>query len=34
MCVKFSYEQGKTATETKALHLAFNEETMSIIQQI
>jgi hypothetical protein len=34
MCVKLHYKVGKYNTETKALHLASNEETMSTTQQI
>jgi len=34
MCVKLHYKLGKYNTETKALHLASNEETMSTTQQI
>jgi len=34
LCVKLSYKQGKNNTETKALHLSSNEETMSTTQQI
>lgn len=34
LCVKLSYKLWKNNTETKALHLASNEETMSTTQQI
>jgi hypothetical protein len=34
ICVKLSYKLWKNDTETKALYLASNEETMSTTQQI